>query len=778
MRFDQHQSRRNRRSTAFRRVLLAMAITTGLAEGSGIAGGVLVDTPHLHAQDVANVVMNSDSFQIPFNIANTGTAPVEVQLYVAVPAEATDAQSPAANGPGEVVPGQSPFANSNPYATAGTRTTSNPGASAQRKPGQWKLLDRQPPDARQFHIREMGEGTFWFATRTLDAQGRPFPPGPIVPELKVVVDTKGPEIDLDADADADGRVVAQFSIRDVTETRQVTVHYVTDTTRRWQVATLERDGNTARLQLHPQDDWKQLSLRIRAVDEAGNESIVSELLQKPRVAVKPTTRFASGPNEYGGPSLGSGIFGAFGDAPSLPPAGGPALGSPDGPEMLPLPSGALSSPTDSSNAAEVDPLDLDSPSQSLPAPARPQTPAEAMRPLDAGPSQQLPSVENSPVENVPAGIPSVSTPTQANSVPNLPPQTQANRPPVQSTPGSTTAEPETPFHVGPASPESVPAPRGENLNGPSELNAPEANGPVDRIQHAKPKQVTNRPSLDLGGETSSGAPSPWSPIPADRNQRSATTAGPGASSEKAPTQLQYESQRIPAVTMQRQSLDPREALDLKRLAERSVIRHSDSNRFSLDFEIEAIGGRGVEAIELYGTTDGGITWKRWGMDPDKASPFDIETNGEGIFGFRIVVVAANGLASPRPISGEAPDIVVVVDQTKPEVSINGARYGEADRAGSLVITYRCDDQYLMSRPISLSFSDTPDGPWTTIAAGLRNLGDYVWPADPQLPRQIYLRIDATDQAGNVGSYVLDQPLDTRGLAPRARIRAFRSISSR
>ncbi|MFG0267123.1 MAG: hypothetical protein ACF8AM_18520, partial [Rhodopirellula sp. JB055] len=249
-------------------------------------------------------------------------------------------------------------------------------------------------------------------------------------------------------------------------------------------------------------------------------------------------------------------------------------------------------------------------------------------------------------------------------------------------------------------------------------------------------------------------------------------------SPATPSELRYQSQRANSATMERTTLDPRETLDLKRLAERSVIRHSDSNRFSLDFEIEAIGGRGVEAIELYGTTDGGLNWKRWGTDPDKASPFDIETNGEGIFGFQIVVVAANGLTSPSPLSGDAPDIVVVVDQTEPEVSITGARYGEADRAGSLVIAYRCQDQYLMSRPITLSFSDTPEGPWTTIAAGLRNLGDYVWPADPQLPRQIYLRIDATDQAGNVGSYVLDQPVDTRGLAPRARIRAFRSISSR
>jgi hypothetical protein len=41
---------------------------------------------------------------------------------------------------------------------------------------------------------------------------------------------------------------------------------------------------------------------------------------------------------------------------------------------------------------------------------------------------------------------------------------------------------------------------------------------------------------------------------------------------------------------------------------------------------------------------------------------------------------------------------------------------------------------------------------------------------------MYLRIDATDLAGNVGTYILDQPIDSQGLAPRARIRGFQSLS--
>ncbi len=209
---------------------------------------------------------------------------------------------------------------------------------------------------------------------------------------------------------------------------------------------------------------------------------------------------------------------------------------------------------------------------------------------------------------------------------------------------------------------------------------------------------------------------------------------------------------------------------------RAPVRYSDSVRFSLAYELEAVGNQGVDAIELYGSTDGGKTWALWGQDPDQISPFDIETKEQGVFGFRIVVVGRNGLASPRPLNGEMPDIMVVVDTTLPRVRITGAQYGEGDRIGSLVIRYECEDTNLTQRPIALSFSDSTEGPWTTIAAGLRNEGDYVWLADPKVPRQLFLRIDATDQAGNVGHYILDQPIDAQGLAPRARIRGFQSLS--
>ena len=79
--------------------------------------------------------------------------------------------------------------------------------------------------------------------------------------------------------------------------------------------------------------------------------------------------------------------------------------------------------------------------------------------------------------------------------------------------------------------------------------------------------------------------------------------------------------------------------DLANVMTRAPVRYSDSERFSLAYELEAVGNYGVEAIELYGSLDGGKSWSLWGKDPDRNSPFDIETKEEGIFGFRIVVDA-------------------------------------------------------------------------------------------------------------------------------------------
>lgn len=203
--------------------------------------------------------------------------------------------------------------------------------------------------------------------------------------------------------------------------------------------------------------------------------------------------------------------------------------------------------------------------------------------------------------------------------------------------------------------------------------------------------------------------------------------------------------------------------------------HSSSKAFSLDYAIENDPGAPVASVELWGTTDEGRTWDRWGVDSDRESPFDIEVETEGLFGFRMVIVGANGLASRRPLPGDAADSWINVDTTLPRAQLLSALNGKGPDAGSLVIEFQALDDHFTERPISLFYSETPKGPWLPITQGARNNGRFVWPSDPNLPEKVYLRLEAVDAAGNIGAHQLEMPVDVAGAAPRGRIQGFRPL---
>jgi hypothetical protein len=202
---------------------------------------------------------------------------------------------------------------------------------------------------------------------------------------------------------------------------------------------------------------------------------------------------------------------------------------------------------------------------------------------------------------------------------------------------------------------------------------------------------------------------------------------------------------------------------------------SRAKAFSLEYAVENDPDSPVAAVELWGTTDEGLTWQVWGEDPDRTSPFDIQVETEGLFGFRMIIVGANGLASNRPRNGDNADAWIHVDTVSPQARITSALYGKGKESGSLVIEYRAADEYLPERPIVLSYSETPEGPWNVIASGVRNQGRYVWPADPSLPPTIYLKLEAYDLAGNVAVHRLESPIEVQGLAPRGQILGLRQI---
>lgn len=556
---------------------------------------------------------------------------------------------------------------------------------------QWGIVARQSLSGSEFRFNAPEDGIYWFATRTIDNSGRAVPSSAkLSPQMKLVVDTQLPELELTADADVSGEVALQFTLRDLSAgDDSLQILYMLDTDRtQWQTVSLQGQSFTrlpsgelsGEIQFQPVADYRYIHLRLVAVDQAGNQTVENRQLEKPRLAQNKTGIAASylpGTGQVVGASTG----GDSGYSLRLPDQPGYSSPSPTATSQLRgFPAHRMTG-----SAASTSTLQQAPPADAPPSPASLNAPQNqfAPAPPPAAVTPVAPSSRMRPLE-----IERVPTPTPSQG----------------------------PTHVGAPAPGNIPLQ--SNAIQPSLANPPQPFGTPYSSQSPAASTTSTEPASQ--------------PTPADR------------------------SYNIPVVP-------------------ESEVMHRRSRQFSLHYEVDAVGSKGIRAVELWSTTDGGRNWAMRGTDADNQSPFDIEVEGPGLYGFGVVVVGGNGLTSPVPQPGEAPQIWVRVDTDAPLVRLNSARYGEGDETGALVIEYTCSDDNLIPRPVSLSFSANPNGPWTTIATGLENTGRYVWPADPRLPRQIYLRIEAQDLAGNVGIEARDTPIAVQGLAPRARIKGLEDI---
>ena len=134
-----------------------------------------------------------------------------------------------------------------------------------------------------------------------------------------------------------------------------------------------------------------------------------------------------------------------------------------------------------------------------------------------------------------------------------------------------------------------------------------------------------------------------------------------------------------------------------------------------------------------------------------------------------MVQSKDGLTGQGPSSGDDADIWIVVDTTAPLAQITSVPYGRGAEAGKLVINYKVADPLLTLRPITISYAANPAGPWEIVKEGARNESRLAWKVSREVPEQIFLKIEAVDRAGNIGTHVLSQPVDVSGLVPRGTI---------
>ena len=204
-------------------------------------------------------------------------------------------------------------------------------------------------------------------------------------------------------------------------------------------------------------------------------------------------------------------------------------------------------------------------------------------------------------------------------------------------------------------------------------------------------------------------------------------------------------------------------------------RMVNSRRFELGYDVDSIGSDGISKVELWGTRDGGRNWQCFGTDRDTRSPFPVTVDAEGVYGFRMIVETTSGLRGATPHSGDLPEIWVGVDTSKPTAQLVSAQPQPASKTTEVVMRWEAEDQLLAARPITLLFSQSPTGPWTVLASGLENTGEYHWRIDARIPDSIYIRLEVRDEAGNVRAVETSQPVSIDRIRPQGRILDVRPI---
>ncbi len=181
-----------------------------------------------------------------------------------------------------------------------------------------------------------------------------------------------------------------------------------------------------------------------------------------------------------------------------------------------------------------------------------------------------------------------------------------------------------------------------------------------------------------------------------------------------------------------------------------AIRMVNNKRITLNYELKDVGVSGVSGVELWCTLDA-HTWKRGEIVAQTNHSFTVEVKEEGLHGFTLLARNGSGVGKESPAVGEQPQVWVMVDYTKPTVQITSVEVGHSGKAPTVQVHWLVKDKNLGPRPITLAYAEQAEGPWTTIAAGVENHGQFEWQPPAAAPHRMFLRVEAVDMPGNVAS---------------------------
>ena len=148
----------------------------------------------------------------------------------------------------------------------------------------------------------------------------------------------------------------------------------------------------------------------------------------------------------------------------------------------------------------------------------------------------------------------------------------------------------------------------------------------------------------------------------------------------------------------------------------------------------------------------------WGIDQDGQSPLDVEIQRDGTIGFITIITTPEDNGINRPTADTIADIWIRIDRVKPQLRLGDIERTVESGFPEILIKWEATDDNFSDRPIRLQCSQSQQGPWQEISTAVPNAGFYRWRLDPNASGTWFIKVDATDQAGNTVSAIAAEPV--------------------
>lgn len=183
------------------------------------------------------------------------------------------------------------------------------------------------------------------------------------------------------------------------------------------------------------------------------------------------------------------------------------------------------------------------------------------------------------------------------------------------------------------------------------------------------------------------------------------------------------------------------------------------------------------AADLYVSTDEGATWTKAPIAEPVANPLPFTADGDGLFGFYIVLHGETG-CTPDPMPGTVPQRWVMVDRNAPMIRLRRMEIETTSTGGNILhLEWLATDatNNLPVGPVTLSYQTDNFGAFVPIARNLDARGSFDWHMPMNVTGELRVQLTAADRAGNRDTFT-SHPKIIGNQKPTGRVRTNKRVS--